>query len=85
MKCEECSHYKPYKCGKKDGEDNIVMMCELEECDDLERIRAIVTRALKADDPINLYKANCIIEIADILNIGEDDRKGQQVIIEDIL
>ena len=30
--CDSCAHYKDYKCGEKNGKDNMVKMCELEEC-----------------------------------------------------
>jgi hypothetical protein len=31
--CEDCKYYMPCKCGTKpDGSDNIVYVCDLEEC-----------------------------------------------------
>jgi hypothetical protein len=56
----------------------------------LNRIQAITERALRSEDPINLYKARAIDEIAKILNIElkapapESDSKGQ-ITFDDIL
>jgi hypothetical protein len=56
----------------------------------LNRIQAITERALRSSDPINLYKACCINEIADVLGVRvtapdpETDSKGQ-ITIDDII
>lgn len=61
----------------------------IDELYKLEKIRQIVTRGLKAQDPINLYKANCLNEIAEILEIKiepEDKPKdSDQMTIDDII
>lgn len=54
---------------------------------ELEKIREIVTRALKSQDPINLYKALCINEIAELLNITiePESKSNEQITIDDLL
>lgn len=54
---------------------------------ELEKIREIVTRALKSQDPINLYKALCINEIAELLNITiePESKPNEQITIDDLL
>lgn len=53
----------------------------------LEKIRQIVTRALKSQDPINLYKALSINEIAELLNITiePESKPREQITIDDLL
>ena len=52
-----------------------------------DRIKEIVARALRSQDPINLYKAQSLNEIADILEIkiDDDNGSGSQIDIFDIL
>ena len=54
---------------------------------ELEKIREIVTRALKSQDPINLYKALCIDYIAELLNITiePESKPSEQITIDDLL
>ena len=62
----------------------------IEEINKLQRIKEITERALRSSDPINLYKASCINEIAKILGIElkapspESDSKGQ-ITFDDII
>lgn len=55
----------------------------------LDKITEIVTRGLKAQDPINLYKANCLNEIAEILEIKvepeDKPNDSDQMTIDDII
>lgn len=59
--------------------------------ENLDKIKEITERALRSQDPINLYKACCINEIAEILGIEEvkQDIKEQddkdQITIDDII
>lgn len=39
----------------------------------LDKIQTITERALRSSDPINLYKALCINEIAEILGVKVED------------
>ena len=56
----------------------------------LYKIREITERALRSSDPINLYKALCITEIAEVLGVKapdpaeETDKKGQ-ITFDDII
>ena len=56
----------------------------------LDKIKTITERALRSSDPINLYKALCIKEIAEILGVRvtdlveETDKKGQ-ITFDDII
>lgn len=60
--------------------------------DKLSKIREITERALRSSDPINLYKANCIDEIAQILGVEleaeppvEESEDKDQITLDDIL
>lgn len=58
--------------------------------DKIYQIREITERALRSEDPINLYKALCLKQIADILGIraeapAEDTDKKGQITFDDIL
>ena len=61
----------------------------IDEINTIEKIREIVTRAVKSQDPINLYKALSINEIARLLNIPVEPEKkedsNEQITIDDIL
>ena len=55
----------------------------------LDKIKTITERALRSSDPINLYKALCIKEIAEVLGVkapdpAEIESKGQ-INFDDIL
>ncbi len=55
----------------------------------LDKIKTITERALRSSDPINLYKALCINEIAEVLGVkapdpAETESKGQ-ITIDDII
>ena len=55
----------------------------------LDKIKTITERALRSSDPINLYKALCIKEIAEVLGVkapdpAETESKGQ-ITIDDII
>lgn len=55
----------------------------------LDKIKTITERALRSSDPINLYKALCINEIAEVLGVkapdpDETESKGQ-ITIDDII
>ena len=56
----------------------------------LDKIKTITERALRSSDPINLYKALCIKEIAEVLGVKAPDpadkteNKGQ-ITFDDIL
>ena len=64
---------------------------ESEERDLISKIRVIVYRALLSSDPINLYKALCINEIAQILGVKvedpaeESDNNKDQITFDDII
>lgn len=56
----------------------------------LDQIKTIVERALRSSDPINLYKALCINEIAQILGVKVEDPEEKkeskgQITIDDII
>ena len=57
----------------------------------LSKIREITERALKSEDPINLYKALSLKEIAEILGVQLDepapaaDNNDNQITIDDII
>lgn len=61
----------------------------IDEINTLEKIREITARAVKSQDPINLYKALSINEIANLLNIPVEPEKkedsNEQITIDDIL
>ena len=56
----------------------------------LEKVKEITARALRSSDPINLYKALCINEIAEVLGVRVEDptekteSKGQ-ITFDDII
>lgn len=56
----------------------------------LDKVKTITERALRSSDPINLYKASCINEIAEVLGVKledpapESDNKGQ-ITFDDII
>lgn len=56
----------------------------------LDKIKTITERALRSSDPINLYKALCINEIAEVLGVKVEDpaekteSKGQ-ITFDDII
>ena len=55
----------------------------------LDKIKTITERALRSSDPINLYKALCIKEIAEVLGVkapdpADTESKGQ-ITIDDII
>ena len=61
----------------------------IEDINKLRKIKEITERALRSSDPINLYKASCIKEIAEILGVkapapAETESKGQ-ITIDDII
>lgn len=64
---------------------------EDEESSKLSKIKEITERALRSSDPINLYKACCINEIAEILGVKLDepdpaaDNNDNQITIDDII
>ena len=57
----------------------------------LEKIQEITARALRSSDPINLYKACCINEIAEILGVkvedpaDKSDDNKDQITFDDII
>ena len=57
----------------------------------LDKIKTITERALRSSDPINLYKACCINEIAEILGVKledpaeESDSNKDQITFDDII
>ena len=56
----------------------------------LDKIKTITERALRSSDPINLYKALCINEIAEILGVKVEDPEEKkeskgQITIDDII
>lgn len=61
----------------------------IDEINTLEKIREIIARAVKSQDPINLYKALSINEIARLLNIPLEPEKkedsNEQITIDDII
>ena len=66
-----------------------VIQGSIDELYKLEKIREIVTRAVKAQDPINLYKAISINDIAKLLNIPVEpeikENSKEQITIDDII
>ena len=64
-----------------------VIQGSIDELYKLEKIREIVTRAVKSQDPINLYKALSINEIAKILSIPieQEQKPNDQITIDEIL
>ena len=61
----------------------------IEDINKLDKIKTITERALRSSDPINLYKALCIKEIAEVLGVkapdpAETESKGQ-ITIDDII
>ena len=71
--------------------DNEALDLAIKALEDLAKIKEITERALRSQDPINLYKACCINEIAELLGIEEvkQDIKEQddkdQITIDDII
>lgn len=63
----------------------------IKSLDDIIKIKDITERALRSSDPINLYKACCINEIAEILGVQLDepapaaDNNDNQITIDDII
>lgn len=58
--------------------------------DDIIKIKEITARALRSEDPINLYKARALDEIAEILGIelkapAEEPDNKDQITIDDII
>ena len=59
--------------------------------ENIQKIKEITERALRSSDPINLYKACCINEIAEILGVKLDepapaaDNNDNQITIDDII
>lgn len=59
--------------------------------ENIQKIKEITERALRSSDPINLYKACCINEIAEILGVKVEDpapaadNNDNQITIDDII
>lgn len=58
--------------------------------DDIIKIKEITARALRSEDPINLYKARALDEIAEILGIelkapAEEPDNKDQITFDDII
>ena len=81
---ELIAHLLQIKSGRRDYK---VFDETIDELYKLEKIRQIVTRALKSQDPINLYKALSINEIAELLNIAiePESKPNEQITIDDLL
>ena len=83
---ELVAHLLAVKAGRTDYKifDEVI-----EELYKLNKVREIVTRAVKSQDSINLYKALSINEIAKLLNIPVEPEKkedsNEQITIDDIL
>lgn len=83
---ELVAHLLAVKAGRKDYKifDEVI-----EELYTLNKIREITARAVKSQDPINLYKALSINEIAKLLNIPVEPEKkedsNEQITIDEIL
>lgn len=64
---------------------------EAEETSKLNKIKEITARALRSSDPINLYKARALDDIAEILGIeirepeAEEADSKDQITIDDII
>lgn len=74
------------KHGRSDGE---AFDKGVEAIVKLSKIQTITERALRSEDPINLYKALCIKEIAEVLGVKapdpvETESKGQ-ITFDDII
>lgn len=64
----------------------------IEAFETIQKIREITERALRSSDPINLYKARSLEEIAEILGVkvddpapAEDPDSKDQITIDDII
>lgn len=64
----------------------------IEAFDNIQKIKDITERVLRSEDPINLYKARSLEEIAKILGIelkapdpAEDQDNKDQITIDDII
>ena len=62
----------------------------IEAFETIQKIREITERALRSSDPINLYKARSLEEIAEILGVKVDDpapdpNNKDQITFDDIL
>lgn len=81
---ELIAHLLQIKSGRRDYK---VFDETIDELYKLEKIRQMVTRALKSQDPINLYKALSINEIAELLNIAiePESKPNEQITIDDLL
>ena len=59
------------------------------EIEELSKIKEITSRALRSQDPINIYKANCLEEIAKTLEIKvepeDKPNDSDQMTIDDII
>ena len=83
---ELIAHLLAVKAGRTDYKvfDEVI-----DELYKLNKIREITTRAVKSQDPINLYKALCINEIAKILGVAVEPEKekepSEQITIDEIL
>ena len=65
-------------------------MTDLEAITKIARIKEITARALRSSDPINLYKALCLNEIAEILGVKVEDpapdtEDKDQITFDDII
>ena len=83
---ELVAHLLAIKSGRKDYKvfDEVI-----DELYKLNKIREITERAVKSQDPINLYKSICLNDIAKILNISVEPEKekepNEQITIDEIL
>lgn len=63
----------------------------ISEVDEVYKIKEITERALRSEDPINLYKARALDDIAEILGIeikepeAEETDSKDQITIDDII
>lgn len=63
----------------------------ISEVDEVYKIKEITERALRSEDPINLYKAQALVEISKILGADSGDRieapenDSEQITFDDIL
>lgn len=83
---ELVAHLLAIKSGRKDYKvfDEVI-----DELYKLNKIREITERAVKSQDPINLYKSICINDIAKILGVAVEPEKekepNEQITIDEIL
>ena len=83
--------YPFYQEAYQTGYEEAKKKLERQQGEEISKIKEITERALRSEDPINLYKARALDDIAEILGIeikepeAEEANSKDQITIDDII